>query len=161
MLFAASLDKTALVSTVLIAGLFAAIVAVEFATVGKAGLVVPSCTAVGLLLLYLLTFAYRATGYVTTARELIIKRPLADVHIRRADIKRVVALAARDIKGSVRLFGVGGMFGYYGKFANSPLGRMTWYATRRDTPVLVTTTDHRQLILTPDDPAQFVRALAR
>lgn len=57
---------------------------------------------------------------------------------------------------SIRTFGVGGLFGYFGKFANAKLGNMTWYATRRDKTVLIKTAGNKKIILTPDDPNQFV-----
>ncbi len=72
----------------------------------------------------------------------------------------MVALPAQNLNASVRLFGVGGLFGYYGKYANHVLGRTTWYATRRDTPVLLETMDDKKYILTPNDPNGFARALA-
>jgi hypothetical protein len=160
MRFNASLDKTAIVLTVLITVLFATIIGGQYAIIADAGRAVPIYTTVGCLAIYGLAFAFRPAGYVVTADEVIISRPLADVHIRRADIKRVAALPARDIGGAIRLFGVGGLFGYYGKYANTLLGRMTWYATRRDTPVLVETTAGKKYILTPDNPSSFVGALA-
>ncbi len=160
MKFAASLDKTAIVLTVLVTIVFAIIIGGQYAIIADAGRAVPIYTTVGCLLIYGLAFAFRPAGYVVTADEVIISRPLRDVHIKRADIRRVAALPARDLRASIRLFGVGGLFGYYGKYANSALGRTTWYATRRDTPVLVETTDNKKFILTPNDPSGFAKALA-
>ncbi len=57
---------------------------------------------------------------------------------------------------AIRIFGVGGLFGYFGKFANKEMGNMTWYATRRDKTVLVTTTGNKKIIVTPDEPEAFV-----
>ena len=54
------------------------------------------------------------------------------------------------------MFGVGGLFGYYGNFVNSTLGSMTWYATRRDKAVLITTLENKKIIVTPDSPEEFV-----
>jgi hypothetical protein len=160
MKFAASLDKTAIVLTVLVSILFASIIGGQYAFISDAGRALPIYTTVGCLAIYGLAFAFRPAGYVVTGEEVLVSRPLLDVHIKRADIQRVVALPARDLSASVRLFGVGGLFGYYGKYANHLLGRTTWYATRRDTPVLLETTDDKKYILTPNDPSGFVRALA-
>ena len=60
------------------------------------------------------------------------------------------------MKWTVRTFGVGGLFGYFGKFANRALGSMTLYATRRNNYVLIITTDERKIIITPDEPISFV-----
>lgn len=160
MKFAASLDKTAIVLTVLVTLVFATIIAGQYPAIATAGRAVPIYVAVGCLLVYGLAFALRPAGYVVTADEVIISRPLLSVHIQRADIRRVVALPTSALSASIRLFGVGGLFGYYGKYTTSGLGRTTWYATRRDTPVLVETTDNKKYILTPDEPGSFVGALA-
>jgi hypothetical protein len=158
--FAASLDKTAIVLTTLVTSIFAVVIGGQYSFIADAGRATPIYTTVGCLAIYGLAFAFRPTGYVVTADEVIISRPLLNRPIKRADIRRVAALPARDMSASIRLFGVGGLFGYYGKYTNTALGRTTWYATRRDTPVLLETVDNKKYILTPDDPSGFVRALA-
>jgi hypothetical protein len=65
-------------------------------------------------------------------------------------------LDKEKIGWAIRTFGVGGLFGYYGKFANTKLGSMTWYATRKDRAILVRTIDNKKIILTPDEPEKFV-----
>jgi hypothetical protein len=160
MKFAASLDKTALVLTGLVTVLFATIIGGQYAFITDAGRADPIYTTVSCLVLYGLAFAFRPAGYVVTKEEVVVSRPLLNVHLKRADIRRVVALPEQDLSASIRLFGVGGLFGYYGRYTNLRLGRTTWYATRRNTPVLLETTDNKKYILTPDDPSGFVRALA-
>lgn len=160
MKFAASLDKTALALTTLATIAFAVIIGGQFTTSSAANRAVPIYTTVGCLLVYGLAFAFRPAGYAITEEEIIIRRPLLNVRIRRADIRRVAALPAQDISVSIRLFGVGGLFGYYGKYTTAGLGRATWYATRRDTPVLLETADDKKYILTPNDPSSFVGAVA-
>ncbi len=59
------------------------------------------------------------------------------------------------MKWTIRKIGVGGLFGYYGKFVKRSFGSMTFYATRRNNYVLVTMTDDRKIIITPDDPDEF------
>jgi hypothetical protein len=95
-----------------------------------------------------------------TEDEIIVRRPLLNVHIKRVDIKSVELIDKNKIRGSIRIFGVGGLFGYYGRFANFSLGRMTWYATRRDKPVLVKTIDDKKIIFTPNDPDKFLNKLS-
>ncbi len=68
-------------------------------------------------------------------------------------------LDKEKIGWAIRTFGVGSLFGYYGKFANTKLGSMTWYATRKDKTVLVRTIDNKKIILTPDEPEKFVADL--
>lgn len=77
---------------------------------------------------------------------------LKDVVIERNDIADIRQLAPEQLSGSIRTFGVGGLFGYFGKFSNPKLGSMTWYATRRDKAILIITNDNKRLLLTPDEP---------
>ena len=57
---------------------------------------------------------------------------------------------------SIRVFGVGGLFGYFGLFRNSRYGTMIWYATRRDQFVVIERSNGKTIVLTPDDPNLFV-----
>jgi hypothetical protein len=109
-----------------------------------------------LLLIYFIAFAFRPIYYNLTADKLTIHRLFTDVKIDRNQIKSVELLDKEKISWSIRTFGVGGLFGYYGKFANTNLGSMTWYATRKDRMVLVRTINNRKIILTPNDPAKFI-----
>lgn len=89
MKFAASLDKTAIVLTVLVTIIFAVVIGGQYSFIADAGRSTPMYTTVGCLLLYGLAFALRPAGYAVTAEELIINRPLLNARIKRADIRRV------------------------------------------------------------------------
>jgi len=159
MTYKASLDKTAIIITISVTILFAVIIGGQYSIIRDAGSAVPIYTTTACLLIYFLAFAFRPIHYTLTSDELIVNRPLLNVHIKTAGIKSVELIEKKAIRGCIRIFGVGGLFGYYGSFANFSLGRMTWYATRRDKPVLVKTTDNRKIIVTPDDPDKFVNEL--
>ena len=65
-------------------------------------------------------------------------------------------ISNNDMGLTIRTFGVGGLFGYFGKFFNSKIGRLTMYGTRRNNTVLIET-DNKKIILTPDDPIEFLK----
>ncbi len=113
-----------------------------------------------LLIIFLSAYLFRPQGYTVTTDALIIKRSVSPVTIVRNSIVSAEQLHDNSLSGSIRLFGVGGLFGYFGKFSNSKLGKMTWYATRRNRNViLLLTNDQKKIIVTPDDPAAFLQAL--
>ena len=112
-----------------------------------------------LVLIYLIVFLYRPICYTITNDLLIIHRPLTDIKIARKDIHNIELLDKVRLKGTIRTFGVGGLFGYWGKFTNSKIGEMIWYATRRDNAVLVTTFGNKKIVLTPDEPGLFVSTI--
>lgn len=109
--------------------------------------------------LYILTFVFRPIHYKLSVDKLIIHRLSSDVTIDRNTIKQVQQIEPQQLKSSVRIFGVGGLFGYYGRYANNKLGRMTWYATRKNKTVLIITNANEKIILTPDEPEAFVERL--
>lgn len=159
MTYKASLDKTAITITLGVTFLFALIIGGQYAIFGEKDRAHPAFTTTACLLIYLLAFAFRPIRYVITKDEVIISRPLKNVHIKRKEIAEAVILNKRQLAGSFRIFGVGGLFGYYGRFSKYSIGSMTWYATHMDRPVLITTNDRRKIILTPDDPLNFVAEL--
>jgi Bacterial PH domain len=109
-----------------------------------------------LVLIFSVTFAFRPIDYKITDAQLIIHRLIKDVVIEKSNIISVSVLDEKKVEWSIRTFGVGGYYGYFGKFANSKMGSMTWYATRKDKTVLIITADDEKIILTPDDPEAFV-----
>jgi hypothetical protein len=104
-----------------------------------------------LISIVVVCYIYRPAGYLLTQDHLVIKRPIGKIIIPTSEITAVRLLHDDDIKGLIRTFGVGGMFGYYGKHYNSVLGHTTWYATRRDNLVFVQTSDKRKIVLSPDN----------
>ena len=110
-----------------------------------------------LILSYGITYAFRPIDYQVTPDKLIIRRPLKSVKIQRSDIVKIEALESDRLRWSLRTFGVGGLFGYFGKFYNPKIGSMTWYATRRNNAVLIKTAKGKNIIVTPDEVGAFVR----
>ena len=156
MKYKASLDNLAKGITIGVTLLFLIIIIGQFALVDDLDNAFPIYVSAGLILIYFLVFSFRPIHYSITTNGVKIHRLFTDVNIERNKIKSVELLTKDQIEGTVRTFGVGGLFGYYGKFANSNLGSMTWYATRQDLMVLIRTNDHKKIILTPDEPAKFV-----
>ncbi|WP_462254751.1 PH domain-containing protein [Ferruginibacter sp.] len=157
MTYKASLGNVAKVITIGITVLIAAIIIGQYSIIkDSSGIATPIYTTVGLLIFYFLAFAFRPIKYSLTNDTLIVHRLFSDVKIERSKIKSVQLLDKEKLSWSVRVFGVGGFFGYFGKFANAKLGTMTWYATRKDKIVLVEMLNNKKIILTPDDAEKFV-----
>lgn len=160
MTYKTSLDNLAKGITIGVTILFVAILIGQFLIIKDTGWAVPIITTVTLFLIYFISFAFSPINYEVSAQHLSIHRLLIDVNIDRNQIKSVELLDKEQLTWVIRTFGVGGLFGYYGKFANTKLGSMTWYATRRDKTVLIETIDNKKIILTPDEPEKFVAHLA-
>ena len=101
-------------------------------------------------------FIFRPISYTITDQEVIINRLWKDVIINRKDIQSVEILDKDFSKRTIRTFGVGGMWGYFGKFIHDIVGTMTWYVTRRDKMILLRLIDGKRIVLSPDDLEGFV-----
>ena len=114
-----------------------------------------------IVFIYVGVYLFRPVNYKLTSDKLTIHRPFSDVNIDLSLTESVLLLEKGALKFKIRTFGVGGLFGNYGKFYNTHFGKMTWYATRMDRAVLVKTTDGKKIIVTPDDADGFVSQFER
>ena len=109
-----------------------------------------------LIIILILTYGFSPKGYAFEDRKLVIYRPFQNKLYATADIHTVSIVNKNELKNSMRVFGVGGLFGYFGLFRNSRYGTMIWYATRRDQFVVIERSNGKTIVLTPDDPNSFV-----
>ena len=100
------------------------------------------------------TLPFMVNGYVLREDELLIERfgwcnhvPFNTVISAKADLDA--------IRGSIRLCGSGGLFGFFGWFRNRKLGVYRAYGTDPARSVVVKLS-HRTIVVTPDDPNRFV-----
>jgi len=113
-----------------------------------------------LFFISILCFILKPSCYILEDETIIIHRIFKDVKILRSDILKVELVPAEKLKWSIRTFGVGGLFGYFGKFYNRNIGSMTWYATQRENFVLIKTSKNN-IIITPDEAEDFVESYNR
>lgn len=162
MTYKASLDRTTKIITTIISLLFLGLVVLQIMLYIRHHAWAPLAAALLLPLIYFITYLYCPVSYRINTSDIVIHRPGSDIHLLRSDIKHIQLVQKEKLRGTVRLFGVGGLFGYYGQFSNSELGCMTWYATKhRDKMVLIELANNKRIIVTPDEPEQFIAQLEK
>ena len=112
---------------------------------------------VGALVL-LLSYGYSPQRYVVSERSLTVIRLIRNVHIGLDHIQQARPVRADDLKWGIRLWGSGGLFGYYGLYRTAELGKCTWYVTDRSKCVVVITSE-KTVVVSPDDVDGFVAAI--
>jgi len=109
----------------------------------------------GVLLFLLATlvgsYLYSTQNYLIDNNELVIKRPISERRISIADIAEIRLVGEGDMTGTIRTFGNGGLFGYYGKYHNKTFGSMTLYTTQKTNRVFIRTKSGSKIIISPDD----------
>ena len=100
----------------------------------------------------LFTWLYSPQGYSVRDGALVIHRPWKPVTIPLTEIRSVQLPSPEDVSpfSGLRMFGVGGLFGYYGVFFLPRLGGyVRFYLRNKENPILLDTTGGR-LLLSPD-----------
>src|SRR5271168_3685493 len=149
MSFPASFDRTTrIISTVVCLGLLAVIFAVH-------NIILTSLS----VFVILLCFAYSPRAYSLEDGTIVVSRRLAgSARIALQDVHAARRATPDDFLGCIRLGGSGGLFGYYGLFSTTKLGRSTWYVTDRSNSVVVITAA-KTVLVSPDDPDGFLSTL--
>jgi len=96
-------------------------------------------------------YLFSTQKYLVDNNDLIIKRPIGDRKISIADIEEIRLIGEGNMTGTIRTFGNGGLFGYYGKFYNRTFGSMTLYTTQRANRVFIRTKGGSKIVISPDD----------
>jgi hypothetical protein len=103
------------------------------------------------LAIIIVCWLYAPQSYTVDGIDLTINRLVSKVKIQLADITQARLLADGEMRGSIRTFGNGGLFGYYGKYYNSKIGQMTLYTTQIKNRILILTAEGKKIIISPDD----------
>ncbi|MCD2426139.1 PH domain-containing protein [Niabella pedocola] len=157
--FSASYDKTTKIITALVGILMLVVLASMWISLKAAGTGLPLVfMAVVSFISVILPYGFSVTKYQLNNEELIIFRPFGNKKILLTSIASAAIIDPKLLRWSWRIFGSGGMFGYYGTFGNKQLGTMKWYLTRKDRIVLITTVNNKKLLLSPDDVDAFIKA---
>jgi hypothetical protein len=109
------------------------------------------------MLVVVVAALFMVRGYVVTADEIIVQRPLWSNHFERARLQSA-SVDPDALRGSIRLFGNGGLFSFTGWFRSPKLGRYRAYVTDPARCVILRFAD-RIIVVSPADPAAFVRDL--
>lgn len=148
------------------AGAVAVLVAVMLAGLlfGPRQLPIWRITTVAVPLAVLLgALAFMVRGYSLTEKHIDVRRSGWSTTLPLAGLVAVTG-EPEGLRGSLRLFGNGGLFGISGWFWNRRLGLFRAYATDPGRVVLLRYRDGKKVVVTPHDVQHFivrVRTLAR
>lgn len=79
-------------------------------------------------------------------KSIVITHPIGQSVILKSDIIEVRAIERSDIRGSIRLFGSGGFFGWFGIFRNNKFGTYRLYCGQLENLYLVKTLTKKYII---------------
>jgi hypothetical protein len=106
------------------------------------------------LLIVAATFAGSVRGYTLTEDAITVRRGLSHTRLPLAGLRSVTG-DVDAMRGSVRVFGNGGLFAITGRFWNRKLGWYRAYATDPSRAVVLRY-PKRTIVITPHDPQHFI-----
>jgi hypothetical protein len=146
--FSASFDKTTkIISAVVCIGLLVAAVAARNLPVAFVAIAI-----VGI------AFAFSPRRYIISNGTITVERLFGDAHISLEGISLARTVTKDDLRGCIRLWGNGGLFGYYGLFRTRALGVCSWYVTNRKHGIVVKTAS-KTVLFSPDDLPGFLASV--
>ena len=111
-------------------------------------------------LVLVLTWLFHPMKYINDGTHLVIKKPLASIKIPLKDITEVSKIDRSGILAGFRLFGSGGLFGYFGAFRFRDHGTVSMWATDKSKLVLIRT-NFKNYVISPDNVVGFLEDNAR
>ena len=152
--YKASTDMMAKFITVAIALLFAYMIYDQLRFYPEVPLQYRPASFYGAIILgiaFILGFALSTRKYIVNADSLVIVTPFHSRTLLKQDFFRVDIINRKDLGFMIRMFGNGGLFGYYGWYRAANLGNFFFYGTQMKNLLLIQMKTGRKYIITPDD----------
>jgi len=111
------------------------------------------------LVLLIVSLFFVVRGYSVDSTQLAVRRLIKSTRVSLVGLTRVW-VAPGVCKGSVRVFGNGGLFSFSGWFYSKPLGRYRMFATDVRNAVVLQLPD-KVIVVSPSAPEEFVEHLQR
>jgi hypothetical protein len=109
------------------------------------------------VLILVSTHMLHPLSYTVVPDAVKINRLLLPITIQTIDIIHIEKISVADLAITVRLFGSGGVWGYFGIYHSRVHGRLTMMATDMQQLILITTATTKYVI-SPEDTFAFLEA---
>ncbi len=107
---------------------------------------------ISLLATLILTYGFAPSSYSVIDDSIVIHRKLfGEKRIPLSDVSAIRSVSKGEMKGSMRTFGVGGLFGFFGHFRSRDLGAYRMYGSRWSNFVLIELKNGKKILITPDE----------
>ena len=140
-------DKTTKIVTAIVLLIPFAILITPIVLLKQAS-IIPLLTSLFLIITFLITWLLHPTSYEITTEHLLIHRPFSPIRIAYSSI---IKIENTESGYSVRLFGSGGFFGYFGLFSSKKLGSHVRYTGNNENLVFIKTSKKKYLLSIHDE----------
>ncbi|CAL1517172.1 PH domain-containing protein [Chitinophaga sp. MM2321] len=114
--------------------------------------------SIAILVLFIaifITWGFSPRYYQITHDGILIRRPFSNIFLPFEDMKAADIIDNTTLRGSIRLFGSGGLFGYLGIYKSAYMGNYQMWCTNRSSLVLIVC-NYKKIIISPSDNLAFM-----
>ena len=126
----ATLDTTAKILTALVLAILAFIIYQGLQANNTMQAIVTDGSALCLMAVIIFCWLYAPRSYAIDNGKLTIKRRLKNKEVSLDSLKSITHYPEKMKGLTLRTFGNGGLFGYFGKYYNSAMGNFNMYSTK-------------------------------
>jgi hypothetical protein len=146
----------------LVRGMTACVVVLVFTLAAIFGLVLENFWLRIVIVLYL--FCVLIIPLLWAPQRYLVKGNLVTVQRRVGDVRILVSREPEHWKWTwlgLRLFGSGGLYGYFGYFYMKRIGSVRMYATNRHNMVLLVDEKGKKILVSPNEVDRFIQQLKK
>jgi hypothetical protein len=108
-----------------------------------------------LVLAFGLAYVLRPFEYWVDEEYITIHKNVLPKKIAITDVASIESIAFADLKIRLRLFGSGGLWGWYGIFWSAKYKKISLFCTEKKNTVLICTKDNKYYVLSPKESIAF------
>ncbi|HTM66775.1 MAG TPA: PH domain-containing protein [Flavipsychrobacter sp.] len=159
MLYKASFSTTAKGVTTLVYIIFAGVIFNDFFGEHDSSLGIDWVWFLLTGLVLVVPYLMHVNNYELNSEGVKINTPLRSKRIRFEDIESVIVCNYDQLGITIRLFGSGGLWGYFGIFYSRQFGRISLNATSLTRTLILLKGKRKKIIISPDNAENFVKGM--
>lgn len=157
LIYKAPLDNVAKITTGIISLLILFMLLKSVYILITTALLMPLLISISFVISYSLLYLHSPIKYSIQNDAIRVHRLIGNVIFKKCDIKKLALVDKDVLKNAYRTFGVAALFGYWGRYTITKIGRTTWYARHKNMAVLITTITNKKIIITPGNCTKFIK----
>jgi hypothetical protein len=157
-IFTTQMDNTVKIITTIV---HFAILPIPIVLYFKAGIELALLNVLILGVLFSLTYVLRPYQYVIDELGISVHKQLWPKKIPFHNIASIETIAYKELKVRLRLWGSGGLWGWFGFFLSAEYGTLNMQITEKNNLLLVTTKDEKYIVLSPTQVIAFAEAVKK
>lgn len=157
-IFTTQMDNTVKIITTIV---HFAILPIPIVLYFQAGIELALLNVLILGVLFSLTYVLRPFQYAIDELGITVHKKILPKTIPFDNIASIETIAYKELKVRLRLWGSGGLWGWFGIFLSAEYGKLNMQITEKNNLLLISTKDEKYIVLSPTEVIAFAEAVKK